>query len=70
MNKAAIALVIGVLCWLVYFAGQSAEFSSSHFAEQMSDIAQIIFFLLAAMTIVELIDSHQGFKLVTDLLYT
>lgn len=70
MNKAAIALVTGALCWLAYFAGRPASFSPLLFAEQLSDVAQIIFFLMAAMIIVELIDSHHGFKLITDIFYT
>lgn len=37
---------------------------------QLSDIAAIIFFLLGAMTIVEIIDQHQGFKVITDKIRT
>jgi NhaD family Na+/H+ antiporter len=71
VNKAAIALVMGVICWLLFFAAhETVAISSSNIAEQLSDIAQIIFFLLAAMVIVELIDSHHGFKIITELLYT
>lgn len=29
-------------------------------------VSEIIFFLLGAMTIVEIVDSHQGFRVVTD----
>ncbi|MCD6179473.1 MAG: sodium:proton antiporter NhaD [Bacteroidales bacterium] len=36
----------------------------------LGDISQILFFLLGAMTIVELIDQHQGFKLITDKITT
>src|ERR1700733_1135691 len=70
VNKAAVALTMGTLCWLIYFAKIPQEFSSVDAAEQISGVAQIIFFLLAAMVIVELIDSHRGFKLITDMLYT
>lgn len=72
VNKAAIALAMGTLCWLIYFAGAplGMGFSNVEFAEKISDVAQIIFFLLAAMVIVELIDSHHGFKIFTDILYT
>lgn len=34
------------------------------------DIAQILFFLLAAMTIVEVVDQHEGFKVITDKILT
>lgn len=70
INKAAIALIMAVICWLLYFAGSTELISRAEMAEQISDVAQIIFFLLAAMVIVELIDSHHGFKLITDMLYT
>lgn len=69
VNKAAVALIMAVVCWLIYFSGHHAT-PSALIAEQISDVAQIIFFLLAAMVIVELIDSHHGFKLITDMLYT
>jgi NhaD family Na+/H+ antiporter len=70
VNKAAIALVMGTLCWLIYFAQVAHPYSSVEVAERISDVAQIIFFLLAAMVIVELIDSHRGFKIITNMLYT
>ena len=38
--------------------------------EHLSEIAQILFFLLAAMTIVEIVDQHQGFTVITDLIKT
>ncbi len=36
----------------------------------IGEIAEILFFLLAAMTIVEVIDQHQGFKVITDKINT
>lgn len=72
VNKAAVALIMGVVCWILYFAESQGMISAptSQLSEHLSDVAQIIFFLLAAMVIVELIDSHHGFKLITDILYT
>ena len=61
---------MGALCWLLFFVFLPADFSAMRIASQIYDVAQIIFFLLAAMVIVELIDSHHGFKLITDMLYT
>ncbi|MBF0274571.1 MAG: sodium:proton antiporter NhaD [Nitrospinae bacterium] len=34
--------------------------------KHLADISEIVFFLLGAMTIVEVIDQHQGFKVITD----
>ncbi|MEE9460760.1 MAG: sodium:proton antiporter NhaD, partial [Bacteroidales bacterium] len=36
----------------------------------LGEISQILFFLLGAMTIVEMVDSHEGFKLITDKIKT
>jgi Na+/H+ antiporter NhaD/arsenite permease-like protein len=38
--------------------------------ESLSEIAQIIFFLLGAMTIVELVDTQKGFQIITDRIKT
>ncbi len=46
------------------------QFVVESLGHNLSEIAQILFFLLGAMTIVELIDSHQGFKFVTDRIST
>ncbi|HZI53751.1 MAG TPA: sodium:proton antiporter NhaD, partial [Chitinophagaceae bacterium] len=67
INKAATALITGVLCWTVYI-GWSAD--KQLVAEQLTghlgELSGILFFLLCAMTIVELIDVHDGFNLITD----
>lgn len=70
VNKAAIALTMGAVCWLFYFVHLPPGNSQDSFAVQIYDVSQIILFLLAAMVIVELIDSHHGFKMITDMLYT
>ena len=36
----------------------------------MEEIASILFFLLGAMTIVELVDAHEGFRVITDKIKT
>lgn len=66
VNKTAAALLGGALCWLLFFLDHSAHAaaSSSVLAHHLSSVSQIIFFLLGAMTIVELIDSHHGFELI------
>lgn len=38
--------------------------------ENSAEVSEIVFFLLGAMTIVEIIDAHQGFKIVTDSITT
>lgn len=98
INKAASAIVTGVLCWTIYAIGydqlvpQAAfeawekihlaggdmhtvshlpaklEFLTEHqLPKGFVEIAGILFFLMGAMTIVELVDAHEGFSLVTKL---
>lgn len=119
VDKAATALVAGVLTWTVYilnaqsilslgFSPSWAEFGEqirlvigqikptlseiqwfhsgwadkiavfqnpSHFVVEelehhLIEISEILFFLLGAMTIVEIIDQHEGFKVITDKITT
>src|SRR6188768_1476794 len=67
INKAASALLTGVICWSVYaLAGNEKEIVSENLSHHLSDIAGILFFLLGAMVIVELIDAHDGFEIITE----
>ena len=115
IDKAAIALVTGILCWTIYVIGKEQivnlskikEYAIDEFAETypeeiketsneligdineertyevirefvtevqlfeiLSEISSILFFLMGAMTIVEIIDLHGGFRVVTDRIKT
>jgi len=66
INKAAVAIVTGVLCWTVYILiSPEKQLVGGELAHHFGDISEILFFLLGAMTIVEIIDSHDGFDLVS-----
>lgn len=66
LNKAASALLTGAVCWVIYATFQSDKVLLNHqLAEHLGEIAGILFFLLGAMVIVELIDAHDGFELIT-----
>jgi Na+/H+ antiporter NhaD/arsenite permease-like protein len=71
LNKAASALITGVLCWTVYILN-GADHDVAHHAllEHMGEISGILFFLLGAMTIVELIDAHDGFEPISSSIKT
>ncbi len=67
VNKTATALLTGVLCWTFYIINSTSNHEvSEQLSHHLSSIAEILFFLLGAMTIVELVDAHQGFKIITD----
>ncbi len=107
VDKAASALILGVLMWVIYISGAWSILSQGysqawhHFQEStgfkelmerepdlgileqmkyfivdheiihhLGEISEILFFLLGAMTIVETIDQHEGFKLITDRIKT
>ncbi|MFA8300761.1 MAG: sodium:proton antiporter NhaD [Hyphomicrobiales bacterium] len=107
IDKAASALLIGVLTWVLFildaqgilemgFSRSWEHFQTStvltdylattpnatlvdkmtyfithhEILHHLSEISAILFFLLGAMTIVEVIDQHQGFKLITDRITT
>ena len=71
LNKAASALITGVLCWTIYILqSESTHTVSEQLLHHLGEIASILFFLLGAMTIVELIDSHDGFNIITQKIKT
>lgn len=66
VNKAATALITGVLCWTVFSLFTNDKHGiAEELIEHLGELSGILFFLLGAMTIVELIDSHNGFDIIT-----
>lgn len=49
-----------------FLQAPSTDIAVSELQHASTEVSEIVFFLLGAMTIVEIVDSHQGFKLVTD----
>lgn len=72
VNKAASALLMAALCWTAYilFGTEGPDLVSDALTEHMGGIASILFFLLGAMTIVELIDAHDGFEAILSMIRT
>jgi NhaD family Na+/H+ antiporter len=72
INKSAVGLLIAALCWSIYFiaSGFPLQQDLASLGHHVSDVSQIIFFLMGAMTLVEIVDSHKGFKIVTDIIQT
>ncbi len=67
INKTASALLTGVLVWTSYaLLSNDKMLISKELSHHLASVSEILFFLLGAMTIVELIDAHQGFKIITD----
>lgn len=71
LNKAGIALLMSTGLWVTYAdfyqsSGVASEGVLEQLKEQLAEVSDICFFLLAASTIVEVVDAHQGFKIVTN----
>ncbi|MGY8667751.1 sodium:proton antiporter NhaD [Bradyrhizobium sp. UFLA05-109] len=71
INKSAAALIGAVLLWTVYAVTIGNHTLVGHqLDESVAATAQIVFFLIGAMTIVEVIDAHNGFEVITSRIHT
>lgn len=81
INKAAIALLMCVVCWTLlmvspgaYYPDVASDGVLHHISEviehHIGDAAGTLFFLMGAMTIVEIVDSNGGFNFVRDIMKT
>jgi Na+/H+ antiporter NhaD/arsenite permease-like protein len=78
LDKTVPALIMGALCWAFISLGHLPVVDTHHhIGEQESvllhhigKVAEILFFLIGAMTIVELIDLHHGFSVITNRIKT
>lgn len=68
LNKTGVALLMAMICWILQFVSQKdAAYDVQHLLyEHLSSVSQVIFFLLGALTIVEIINSHRGFRIISD----
>lgn len=72
-NKAGIALLMSTALWVIFAGtatatGVDLSTSLGELSTKVSEVSEVIFFILGAMTIVEIVDAHQGFKVVTDVI--
>ncbi len=78
INKTATVLLMAVICWVLLtieeyskvIPGVPTRETIAALGEHLQGIAQIVLFLMGAMTIVQLIDSHNGFRIITDFIRT
>ena len=71
INKSATALITAVICWTLIISNASnKELIIEQLSHHLSSISEIVFFLLGAMTIVEIIDAHDGFQNITESIKT
>ena len=78
LDKTVPALLMGALCWAFVSLGHMDVMNSNHEVGEMDNVllhhigkvAEILIFLIGAMTIVELIDLHKGFAVITNRIKT
>ena len=71
VNKSASALIGAGLLWTVYaLSSGDHHLVTENLTESVAATAQIVFFLLGAMTIVEVVDAHNGFRVITSRIKT
>lgn len=71
INKSASALIGAGLLWTIYAMVQGdPHLVGEQLGESLTGTAQIVFFLMGAMTIVEVVDAHNGFEVITKRIRT
>ncbi|MEG1037303.1 MAG: sodium:proton antiporter NhaD [Mucinivorans sp.] len=70
INKAATALITGVVLWTLYATLAPIDVVQHKLLIQLGETSEILFFLIGAMTIVELIDVNGGFNIITNRIST
>jgi NhaD family Na+/H+ antiporter len=70
INKTGAALVMGILIWTIYKVFWPNAAVETELGHHIESISGILFFLMGAMTIVEVVDAHDGFNLITNRIKT
>lgn len=68
INKATCALLMAIACWTIQFEANNTTIEDNllHLGTHVAGVSQVIFFLIGALTIVETINVHQGFRVISD----
>ena len=65
ISKTAVALLMAVFCWSILYLGFGASADHvSAFTKALGENSEILFFLMGAMVIVEVVDANGGFDFV------
>lgn len=70
INKSAVALIMSVVLWCVASLSGVDILATGGFVEQLGDVSQTLFFVMGALIIVELVDTHGGFRVITHFIHT
>ncbi|HQB65315.1 MAG TPA: hypothetical protein PK616_05460, partial [Fibrobacteraceae bacterium] len=71
LNKSATAMFLGGILWLLFFLfSNNPVEAGSQLTESLGSVASVLFFLMGAMSIVVVVDSYDGFSLITNRIKT
>lgn len=70
VNKAASALLMAVVLWVIVSIWGNIPDITIPFVEQLGEVSETLFFVLGALSIIELVDTHGGFRVVTNSITT
>lgn len=72
IDKATTALLMAVVCWVIQFLNptHTCEENTLCLGEHMGAISQVVFFILGALTVVEVINLHKGFTFISERIRT
>ncbi|MFO0615310.1 MAG: SLC13 family permease [Polyangiaceae bacterium] len=70
VNKAASALLVGVTTWTAVAIGREPGPVVASLLHHLGEVSGVVFFVLGAMVVVELIDAHRGFEFITSRITT
>lgn len=70
VNKAASALLMSVVLWVIVALSGTVPDIKVPFTEHLGDVAETLFFVMGSMVIVELVDTHGGFRVITNRITT
>jgi len=68
INKTTVALLVAVICWILEF-GNNQWANEEHLkflGIHLANISQVVYFLIGALTVVEIISAHNGFRIISD----
>ena len=66
VNKATVALLMAIACWVLQYTNPVCTAIANHtnLEHNVADVAQVVFFLFGALTVVEVINEHKGFQII------
>lgn len=68
VNKATVALMMAIICWVLQFSDRHLVIAENMeiFNHHLAEISSVLFFILGALAVVELMSQHRGFDLIAD----